>query len=537
MYDNEEYTLEVDTTNLASKRANVELEWLVVEWIDPDNYKVITDGYTLNGNKITLKGSELAGQGLEAFEVIAYVISNGVETGDGVSVEVELRGHLHQVGVNLTKTEAVEATCENAGNIEYWTCDECGKIYSDETATTEISKAETVVAKKEHEAGKIVGKYDATCVETGYTGDVICSACSTVLEIGSSVAATGVHNYLDKKCTMCNAEDTTIVPEEDVQLGVAGTQTEASVAKEAETVKEDILKSRTPDPSIYEVAFKDDVNLDEVAENISNGEVEIVVDVVAVPVEKEEVATGIIDEITTMLVAVEKEMAEDTTNGNVESGIAQYLDLSVLVKAQNKNTGKSETLGEYKKTENPITITITIPEKYSQPGYEVFILRNHEGTVEKLPLTANGDGTYSFTTNLFSTYALAYVNTHVHDEVLINVKEANCGEDGYTGDVVCSSCNTTLKSGSVIAASNEHNWGEWQHIEGHIYKFHYCEKCGEYEAQYLDVPTTEPAVPNNNASENTVPLTGDTSNLVGWLALMMGCIAILFSTIVYRKKR
>ena len=506
MYDNEDYTLEVDTTNLAGKRADVDLEWYVIKWIDDDNYDVLTEGYTVNGNKITLKGTELAAQGLEKFEVIAVVTSNGVETGDGAYVEVELRAHSHEAGVNLTKTEAVEATCENAGNIEYWTCDECGKIYSDETATTEISKAETVVAKKEHEAGKIVGKYDATCVETGYTGDVICSACSTVLETGSSVAATGVHNYLDKKCTMCNAEDTAIVPEEDVQLGVAGTQTEASVAKEAETVKEDILKSRTPDPSIYEVAFKDDVNLDEVAENISNGEVEIVVDVVAVPVEKEEVATGIIDEITTMLVAVERETAGNVKNGTVESGIAQYLDLSVLLKAQNKSTGKSETLGEYKKTENPITITITIPDKYLQSGYEVFILRNHEGVVEKIPLTANSDGIYSFTTNLFSTYALAYVNTQANTEEFV--------------DMVC-----------------DHSWGEWQHFEGHIYKFHYCEKCGEYEAQYLDVVTPDNTVSNNTASANSVPLTGDTSNVLGWLALMMGCACILLCNVVYRKKK
>ena len=502
MYDNEDYTLEVDTTNLAGKRANVALEWLVVKWLDDDNYELLTEGYTVNGNKITLKGTELAAQGLEKFEVIAVVTSNGIETGDVAYVEVELRAHSHEVGVTLTKTDAVEATCENVGNIEYWTCSVCEKIYSDEEATNEISAAETVIAKKEHSIGKTVGKFDATCVNPGYTGDVICSECSTVLEEGSSVAATGIHNYLDKKCTMCNAEDTSVNPEEDVQLGIAGTQTENSVAKEAESVKEDILNSRTPDPSVYEVAFKNDVDLEEVAEEVRSGETEIVVEVSAIPVEKENIATETVSEITTMLVAVEEELAE---NNETESGIVQYLDLSVLVKAQ-KSDGKVETLGEYKKTENPITFTITIPEKYTQSGYEVFILRNHEGTVEKLPLIANGDGTYSFTTNLFSTYALAYVNTQAHTEEV--------------ADTVC-----------------DHSWGEWQHFEGHIYKFHHCEKCGEYEAQYLDVETTDDTVSNNTTTGNSVPLTGDTSNVFGWLVLMMGCACILLCCVVYRKKQ
>ncbi len=44
---------------------------------------------------------------------------------------------------NLTRVPAVEANCKQGGNIEYWTC-ECGKWYSDSTATTEITDKNSV---------------------------------------------------------------------------------------------------------------------------------------------------------------------------------------------------------------------------------------------------------------------------------------------------------------------------------------------------------------------------------------------------------
>lgn len=39
------------------------------------------------------------------------------------------------------------ATKTAEGNIEYWYCDGCGKYYSDEAATKEITKDATIIAK------------------------------------------------------------------------------------------------------------------------------------------------------------------------------------------------------------------------------------------------------------------------------------------------------------------------------------------------------------------------------------------------------
>ena len=51
---------------------------------------------------------------------------------------------------SLTHTPAKEATCTGAGNIEYWYCEDCGKYFSDEAATTEVTQAETVIAATGH---------------------------------------------------------------------------------------------------------------------------------------------------------------------------------------------------------------------------------------------------------------------------------------------------------------------------------------------------------------------------------------------------
>lgn len=78
---------------------------------------------------------------------------------------------------NLIKTEAKDATCTENGNTTYWTCESCGKIFSDENATTEIQLADTVIKAKGHsyENGKctVCGATDPDYKDTNspQTGD------------------------------------------------------------------------------------------------------------------------------------------------------------------------------------------------------------------------------------------------------------------------------------------------------------------------------------------------------------------------------
>lgn len=50
----------------------------------------------------------------------------------------------------LTETKATPATCTEPGNVEYWTCDTCGKHFSDENGTEEIEESEWIIPAAGH---------------------------------------------------------------------------------------------------------------------------------------------------------------------------------------------------------------------------------------------------------------------------------------------------------------------------------------------------------------------------------------------------
>ena len=122
---------------------------------------------------------------------------------------------------DLVKTAAVAATCTTDGNIEYWTCSKCHKIYSDENGETEITAADTVIDATGHKEEVIPGKA-ATCTETGLTEGKKCSVCGEILVAQEKIAALG-HDYhevegsavaatceiagkeADKKCSRCDS--------------------------------------------------------------------------------------------------------------------------------------------------------------------------------------------------------------------------------------------------------------------------------------------------------------------------------------------
>ena len=91
---------------------------------------------------------------------------------------------------------------------------------------------------------------------------------------------------------------------------------------------------------------------------------------------------------------VAKELGEDAK--------VQYLDIQVLLKADD------EILGTINELQEEIEITVAIPEDMKAVGGKYVVIRNHNGKIDVLPTTNNGD-TITFKTGMFSTYALAYV--------------------------------------------------------------------------------------------------------------------------------
>ena len=106
----------------------------------------------------------------------------------------ESLGHIHTL--HLTKVDATIQSCTQTGNIEYFTCS-CGKWFTDNTATTEITDKESVViAKDDHEYEElkksatqhwyecICGAYEIKENHEGGTATcqvkATCSVCETV---------------------------------------------------------------------------------------------------------------------------------------------------------------------------------------------------------------------------------------------------------------------------------------------------------------------------------------------------------------------
>ena len=88
----------------------------------------------------------------------------------------------------LNKTEAKAVTCAENGNKEYWTCEHCKKYFLSDDANPETAKAvelsETVIPALNHKNATTRGAVKPTETEPGYSGDLYCPDCDTVLEKG-----------------------------------------------------------------------------------------------------------------------------------------------------------------------------------------------------------------------------------------------------------------------------------------------------------------------------------------------------------------
>ena len=84
-------------------------------------------------------------------------------------------------GHQLNKTDSKAATCTEAGNTEYWTCNACGKYFSDEAGTNETRLADTVIPATGHHYGEYQLTKEATALEEGVrTAYCSCGAYMTV---------------------------------------------------------------------------------------------------------------------------------------------------------------------------------------------------------------------------------------------------------------------------------------------------------------------------------------------------------------------
>ena len=244
---------------------------------------------------------------------------------------------------------------------------------------------------------------DPTCTEDGLE-TVITSCGKTVSE--KVLPATG-HTFVNLKCA-CGVE----------------------IKVDADTHEDSISEEEAEKTEVKEVTIVDDHKTDGAVATVKKEATDLVVTLLSDPdaaeelveagVISEETATSLIEAVEAgesieAIISVEKiTTVEDKTEANIESAAEKalgsedvkvtYLDVTVVLTS--KTTGT--VIGEFHKLSKPITVTVALPEELVVEGAKYVVIRDHEGTVTALATVDNGDGTISFTTDQFSTYAIAY---------------------------------------------------------------------------------------------------------------------------------
>ena len=118
-------------------------------------------------------------------------------------------------GHTLKENAEKEATCTEEGNSAYWTCEVCGKNFSDQDGTAEAKKDSWVIPAKGHTL-KETKEQEATCTEEGNSAYWTCEVCEkyfsdqdgkTEIEEDSWITEALGHDFVDGECTRCGMKD------------------------------------------------------------------------------------------------------------------------------------------------------------------------------------------------------------------------------------------------------------------------------------------------------------------------------------------
>ena len=95
---------------------------------------------------------------------------------------------------NLVKTPAKDPTCIEEGNIEYFTCSKCNKVYADAAGAREITIESAVVNMLEHTESYWIIDTEPTCTDVG-SRHKECTVCGEVT-LTTAIFANG-HTFVD----------------------------------------------------------------------------------------------------------------------------------------------------------------------------------------------------------------------------------------------------------------------------------------------------------------------------------------------------
>lgn len=124
-----------------------------------------------------------------------------------------------------------------------------------------------------HSSTRLENEKSPTCVEEGYTGDLICNNCEAFLKKGDIIPATGNHEYIDGVCKICGAISLENFP------SISGNETQNVIIEDTDVSKYfKFTPSQSGSLTFYSTGSCDpfgrllDSNMTELAYNDDNGE-------------------------------------------------------------------------------------------------------------------------------------------------------------------------------------------------------------------------------------------------------------------------
>ena len=124
-----------------------------------------------------------------------------------------------------------------------------------------------------HSSTRLENEKSPTCVEEGYTGDLICNNCEAFLKKGEIIPATGNHEYIDGVCKICGAISLENFP------SISGNETQNVIIEDTDVSKYfKFTPSQSGSLTFYSTGSCDpfgrllDSNMTELAYNDDNGE-------------------------------------------------------------------------------------------------------------------------------------------------------------------------------------------------------------------------------------------------------------------------
>lgn len=138
--------------------------------IDPDNHTIVPHNRV--AAKCNADGCEAYWECTDCgklYKQPVYTTDNEIE----VPVVISKTPNTHK----LTPHAATTAKCNADGNIAYWTCDDCGKYFSDAQGITEITQEATVISKTTVDHTPVYVGESATCTTDGVAEHWDCEVC------------------------------------------------------------------------------------------------------------------------------------------------------------------------------------------------------------------------------------------------------------------------------------------------------------------------------------------------------------------------